>query len=56
MTAHTPDEPYSMWRRDAVRLPWKTVPAILLRVSHRASSADYIMQASTAEPMAATTP
>ena len=33
VTAHTPDEPYSMWRRDAVCLPWKTGPAILLRVS-----------------------
>ncbi|MDE6842460.1 MAG: hypothetical protein K2J24_02945 [Muribaculaceae bacterium] len=32
MTARTHDEPYSMWRRASMCLPWKTTPADMLRV------------------------
>ena len=32
VTARTHDVPYSMWRRGSMCLPWKIVPAILLRV------------------------
>ena len=30
LTAHTPDEPYSMWRRVVVCLPWKTGNELLI--------------------------
>ena len=55
MTAHAPDEPYSMWRRDAVCLPWETEPAILLRV---VTPSKYmpIRNLTTVTPITATTP
>ncbi len=34
VTALTHDEPYSMWRRGSMCLPWNTSPADMLRVDN----------------------
>lgn len=43
VTAQTHDEPYSMWRRVSMCLPWRITPAVMLRVDDTDHSQPIVM-------------